>query len=403
MRISCMGVAACLLPAADSAGTAPRLLPSAPCMSMSRSAAASAQGGGVGGGRSRRELLQRGAAAVAASAATAALSGAAIVDAAEPIEYSLVNERIFDTQRRSFLPPAPQRLIRAGTLSPLVCVGEEHSHPLHHRMEFNIIKAVHAHHQAAESNEPLAAAESSEPLAVGLETIYRHHQHLHAAESNEPLAVGLEMFYRQHQLALDRYVFRHGSLGRLKLETGWDDMWGYDFNNYTKIFRFARLNGVRLVGLNAPIQLVSMVSKQGLDGLPRELRPLLPDMDLHNERHRQRFDSAIAAVAAVHPVSGDALARMYQAQTLWDEYMSESAANYLSSRGGRMVLLAGSRHIESRDGIPDRVHRRLGGAEPFTVVPLSVDWTQDGLPDIDHPPGPSFADWVYFTQKELIV
>jgi uncharacterized iron-regulated protein len=42
---------------------------------------------------------------------------------------------------------------------------------------------------------------------------------------------------------------------------------------------------------------------------------------------------------------------MYEAQTLWDEYMADTAAKYLTKRGGKMVLLAGSRHIESRDGM----------------------------------------------------
>jgi uncharacterized iron-regulated protein len=52
----------------------------------------------------------------------------------------------------------------------------------------------------------------------------------------------------------------------------------------------------------------------------------------------------------VHPVSGKAMNNMYEAQTLWDEYMADTAAKYLTKRGGKMVLLAGSRHIESRDG-----------------------------------------------------
>ncbi|CAN0454909.1 unnamed protein product, partial [Ectocarpus sp. 12 AP-2014] len=57
-------------------------------------------------------------------------------------------------------------------------------------------------------------------------------------------------------------------------------------------------------------------------------------------------------------------------------------------------------HVQARDGIPDRVERRTG-LKPFTIVPVSVEWTEDGLPDIDHPPGTAFADWVYFTQNEI--
>lgn len=73
---------------------------------------------------------------------------------------------------------------------------------------------------------------------------------------------------------------------------------------------------------------------------------------------------------------------------------------YLKRAGGRIVLLAGNGHVQARDGIPDRVERRTG-LKPFTVVPVSVEWTEEGLPDIDHPPGNTFADWVYFTQNEI--
>ncbi|CAN0444377.1 unnamed protein product, partial [Discosporangium mesarthrocarpum] len=247
----------------------------------------------------------------------------------------------------------------------LLCLGEVHTHPLHHRMQFNVMKATHA---------------ASEAL-------------------DEPMAIGLEMFYRQQQGALDRYVFLHGSLKLLKLETQWDQTWGFDFNQYAKIFRFAQENGIKLVGLNAPNPLTYLVSKVGLDGLPRELRQLLPEMDLGQTAHRHRFKEAMEAFP--HGETDDAtFQRMYESQTLWDEYMADTASRFLKKNGGRMVMLAGSKHIESRDGIPDRVQRRLG-LRPFTVVPLSVSWTREGLPDIDQPPGNSFADWVYYTQKEI--
>lgn len=76
------------------------------------------------------------------------------------------------------------------------------------------------------------------------------------------------------------------------------------------------------------------------------------------------------------------------------------AISYLKKEGGRIVILAGNGHVQARDGIPDRVERRTG-IKPFTVVPVDVKWTEEGLPDIDHPPGTSFADWVYFTQHEI--
>ncbi|CAN0478861.1 unnamed protein product, partial [Scytosiphon promiscuus] len=63
------------------------------------------------------------------------------------------------------------------------------------------------------------------------------------------------------QAPLDRYVFNHGDLQVLKLETKWDQTWGFDFNQYAKIFRYAREQGIRLVGLNAPQSLLKLINR----------------------------------------------------------------------------------------------------------------------------------------------
>ncbi|CBN76581.1 protein of unknown function DUF399 [Ectocarpus siliculosus] len=293
----------------------------------------------------------------------------ALVKPRPPPSYDVMKyERIFDTARKSFVPADPSRLIFPGVgfADRVVCTGEMHTHPLHHRMQFEVIKAVASVTKA----------------------------------KTEPLAIGLEMFYRQQQDALDRYVFNHGDLAALKLDTKWDETWGFDFNQYAKIFHYARENGIRLVGLNAPQSLLHLINKVGIAGLPQRLREVLPEMDLSNMAHRKRFEDAINGFQHGAGIDAAAMNRMYEAQTLWDEYMAESASRYLQRAGGRIVLLAGNGHVQARDGIPDRVERRTG-LKPFTIVPVSVEWTEDGLPDIDHPPGTAFADWVYFTQNEI--
>lgn len=47
----------------------------------------------------------------------------------------------------------------------VVCLGEMHTHPMHHRMQFNVIKATH---QVTKS--------AGERLAIGLEMFYRQQQ-----------------------------------------------------------------------------------------------------------------------------------------------------------------------------------------------------------------------------------
>lgn len=55
---------------------------------------------------------------------------------------------------------------------------------------------------------------------------------------------------------------------------------------------------------------------------------LLPEMDLGQVLHRQRFEDSINSFAGAHGGGMDigAMDRMYQAQTLWDEYMAETAS-----------------------------------------------------------------------------
>jgi uncharacterized iron-regulated protein len=104
---------------------------------------------------------------------------------------------------------------------------------------------------------------------------------------------------------------------------------------------------------------------------------------------------------------------MYEAQTLWDEYMAESIAQTLSSSSGpaaeprasagpssRMVVLVGSGHIRGHVGLPDRVTRRTG-AGTFSMVPVPVEWTVYGQPAIERPPDASEAEWLLYTQPEV--
>jgi uncharacterized iron-regulated protein len=55
----------------------------------------------------------------------------------------------------------------------------------------------------------------------------------------------------------------------------------------------------------------------------------------------------------------DGKEKFYQVMTAWDEYMADSAARFQQERKlRRMVVLAGSGHIERGFGIPDRAVRR---------------------------------------------
>lgn len=119
-------------------------------------------GSGHNDGVSREGFL-----AGATSMVVAALAPGVLTEPRAPPSYDVTQERIFDTRKNSFLPADPAKLIvpGAGFKEKVVCLGETHTHPLHHRMQFNVMKATHA-----------VTKSVGEPLAIGLEMFYRQQQ-----------------------------------------------------------------------------------------------------------------------------------------------------------------------------------------------------------------------------------
>jgi uncharacterized iron-regulated protein len=294
-----------------------------------------------------------------------------------------------DTREGTALAVDPRRYLRAalqrsGLAPRVVFAGEVHPDPLHHQIQLEMIKAVRE-------------------------------------LDDKPLLIGLEMFYRQQQRALDEFVFGDGSLDKLAERTKWDQTWGYDIDLYAEIFKYAREEKIRLCGLNCPREIVSLVNQRGIQGLTSELAAELPNMDLDHSDHFERFTAQLEAAGA-RDVPRERLTRMYEAQTLRDEYMAASIAGYLSSplvrpsgryteygipvltepapasSVSRMVVCAGIGHIQGHVGIPDRVTRRNGVAT-FSMVPVEVPWTSSGKPVIEKALNASDAEWVIYTEN----
>eukprot|EP00190_Bangiopsis_sp_CCMP1999_P000043 CAMPEP_0198727580 /NCGR_PEP_ID=MMETSP1475-20131203/4521_1 /TAXON_ID= ORGANISM="Unidentified sp., Strain CCMP1999" /NCGR_SAMPLE_ID=MMETSP1475 /ASSEMBLY_ACC=CAM_ASM_001111 /LENGTH=330 /DNA_ID=CAMNT_0044489637 /DNA_START=149 /DNA_END=1141 /DNA_ORIENTATION=+ len=324
---------------------------------------------------SRRDFLALGGAAAGSALNGPAKEGAAMWSAFETPRRRGEKESIFDTRIGSYLPPRPLELFRKRRelVDRVVIVGETHTNPLHHRAELEVIHS------------------------------------LHTLEPQRPLVIGLEHFYRKHQGYLDSFVSGQMSLTKLYELTHWDKTFGYEFGMWTPIFNYCQKHNIRMVGLNLPHQVVHLVSQMGLENVPKALRDLLPEMDLNNQSHLARFTKNMGIThASAEPgnhgfgLNSVAFKRYYEAATLWDEYMAESASQWLQqneSQNGRMVVLAGSAHVAGRDGIPDRITRRTG-CSCFTIVPQGVQWV-DHNPLVKVPPRRDIADWVWFTQREV--
>lgn len=191
-----------------------------------------------------------------------------------------------------------------------------------------------------------------------------------AAQSPErPLLLGMEMFQRPFQAPLDDYVAGRIDEREMLRRTEYFKRWNWDYTFYAPLWRFCREHGIRVVALNADQAISRKVGREGLAALNGDERSqVASEIDLGNAAHRERIVGLFNAGA--HKVSEDRLQKLYEAMTLWDETMAESAAAALADAGpaARMLVVAGSGHVKSGTGIPDRLARRVHGLRRTIVV-----------------------------------
>lgn len=172
------------------------------------------------------------------------------------------------------------------------------------------------------------------------------------------IAIGMEMFTRPYQPFIDQWIAGEIDEQKFLEETQWDKEWGYDYSLYKDILDFAREKKIPVIALNAPKDLVKIVSKKGLKALSEEEKKQLPEIDTDDYFHRVYLANAIRG----HVMDPSAnLERYNGVQCLWEEYMAQTVADYLSSWEGKdkkFLVFAGNGHIIYDFGIPKRVFRR---------------------------------------------
>jgi uncharacterized iron-regulated protein len=218
----------------------------------------------------------------------------------------------------------------------LVCVGEDHDSELNHRVQLEVIKALYAR--------------------------------------DERLGVGMEMFQRPFQAALDRYLRGEGGEEDFLKATEYRQRWGYDWGLYRPIVDFCRRNGLPVAALNAPRELTRRISKVGVKGLNDEEKGQLGPVDFHVKEHRDYWYEKLARMHGQKNPSEDQKERSYEVMTTWDGYMAASAARFQQERRlRRLVVLAGSGHVDRGFGIPDRAAKATGGKAATVHVAVGDD------------------------------
>jgi uncharacterized iron-regulated protein len=245
-----------------------------------------------------------------------------------PIAYA---QRVFNpVQQQTYSSPAVlEELARAR----VIYLGETHNKPEDHAAQLQIIKDLH--------------------------------------ERNPRIAIAMEMFQRPFQRYLDRYVANDLSEEKLRENTEYKDRWGYPWENYAPVLRFAKANRLPVIALNAPTEVVRKVARRGLNRLSRDEQryiPPLAEIQTDDPAYRQVIQEIYEQAHQGKGNSGD-FERFFQAQVVWDETMADGIARFVQANPDfQVIVLAGQGHIAYGYGIPSRVARRLDNIVQRTIL-----------------------------------
>jgi uncharacterized iron-regulated protein len=214
-------------------------------------------------------------------------------------------------------------------------------------------------------------------------------------KKNPKIAIGLEMFQRPFQGVVNDYINGKISEAEFLQKTEYEKRWGFPWDLYAPILRFAREKKIPVLALNTPAEVTRKVSRQGLQSLTPQERKLIPPFS-EIRTDNQEYRKMILEAFEQHQSQGNgkrAIAdNFFLAQVLWDETMADTIAKYVKSKPDHQVIvLAGMGHIVYGYGIPSRVERRLKGENFANFTQRSVLLSS---PEISKPQNKPVADFI---------
>lgn len=211
------------------------------------------------------------------------------------------------------------------------------------------------------------------------------------------IAIAMEMFQRPDQDKLDQYLAGKITETQLIEQTEYEQRWGFPWEYYAPIMRFAKAHQLPVLALNTPTEITRKVARNGLESLTiDELRliPPLAEIRTDNTDYRQMVRESYEQHSQAGHGNSRSFERFFTTQVLWDETMAEAIAQFVKEKPDyQVIVLAGKGHIVYGYGIPSRVARRLNNNQ---LIQRSVLF---GVPENNPIPGKkAIAD--YFWQHQ---
>lgn len=189
---------------------------------------------------------------------------------------------------------------------------------------------------------------------------------------NPNLAIALEMFQRPFQAPLDQYIAGEIDEATLVQETEYEQRWGFPWELYAPILRYAKQHQIKVLALNTPTEVSRKIARSGLESLEGDELKFIPnpaEIDQTNQAYRNYVGQAFGAHGSHGNFNFD---NFFAAQVTWDETMAERVAQFKQTQPQtQVIVLAGQGHVLYGYGIPDRVERRLGSDLNQTIVFLN--------------------------------
>jgi len=211
--------------------------------------------------------------------------------------------------------------------------------------------------------------DSAEDHKAQLEIIQQLYQ------KNPKMAIAMEMFQRPYQKALDRFLAGEITETELLEQTQYKERWGFPWEYYAPILRFAKQNRIPVLALNTPSEITRKVARQGLESLTAEDKQHTPpasEIRTDNAEYRQMLLEVFQQHQTNAQGSSPSFERFFLAQVLWDETMAEKIAEFVKANPNHSVIvLAGQGHLVYGYGIPSRVARRLGDSLGQKIILLN--------------------------------
>jgi uncharacterized iron-regulated protein len=228
--------------------------------------------------------------------------------------------------------PCPEILTQLAP-AQVIYLGETHDNAADHQSQLDIIQALH--------------------------------------QKNSKIAIALEMFQRPAQPLLDQYLAGTLTETQLQQQSEYDQRWGFPWDYYAPILRFAKTHQIPLIALNVPTEITRKVAREGLESLTPSDRQWIPPANqirTDNTAYREMIQVFYDEIHQGRSASSN-FDRFFLAQVLWDETMAQSITDFLQTQPDRQVIvLAGDGHIIYGHGIPSRVARRIENVVQRSVI-----------------------------------